>query len=119
MKDGSSRKVARPRAARTEVTPFVRAGATCQCDALRLGVHSETAPFGDDTYTFNMQLKYAKLTLACAWISAVCGAGLVGNVSAVPSWTVLAGLAILPPLILARWNDPAPTMSESIHEVLR
>ena len=67
-----------------------------------------------------MQLKYAKLTLACAWISAVCGAGLIGNVSALPSWTVLAGFAIFPPLILARWwKDPAPTMSESIHEALR
>ena len=90
-----------------------------QGDARCLGVHSETAPFGDDTYTFNMQLTYVKATLACAWISAVGSAGLVGNVSSLPAWTVLAGFAILPPLILTRWNDPAPTMSESIHEVLR
>ncbi len=79
-----------------------------------------TAPFGDDTYTLNMQLKYAKVTLACAWISAVCGAGLVGDVSSLPSWTVLLGFAILPPLVMMQWwNDPAQTMSESIHEVLR
>jgi hypothetical protein len=83
-------------------------------------VHSGTAPVGEDTYTFNMQLKYTKVTLACAWMFAISGAGLVANVNSLPNWTVLVGLAILPPLAMMRWwKEPAQTMSESIHEILR
>jgi hypothetical protein len=100
--------------------PFVPAGLTRRAEAPCLGVHSGTAPLGEDTYTLKMKLKYAKVMLACVWICAVSGAGLVGDVSSLSSWTVLAGFAILPPLILMQWwNEPAQTISESIHEVLR
>jgi cation transporter-like permease len=87
---------------------------------LSTGVHSGTAPYGEGSYTFNMQLKYTRVTLAGAWISAVCAAGLVANVSSLSSWIVLVGFAILPPLVMMQWwNDPAQSMSESIQEVLR
>ena len=84
------------------------------------GVPSGTAPFGEGSYTFNMQLKYTKVTWAGAWISAVCAAGLVANVGSLSSWIVLVGFAILLPLVIMQWsNDPAQSMSESIQEVLR
>ena len=82
------------------------------------GVHSGTARFGEGSYIFNMQLKYTKLT-AGAWISAVCAAGLVANVGSLWTWIVLVGFAILPPLVIMQWNEPARSMSESIQEVLR
>jgi hypothetical protein len=84
------------------------------------GVHSGTAPFGEDSYIFNMEVKYTKITLAGAWISAVCAAGLAANIGSLSSWIVLIGFAILPPLVIMQWrNDPAQSMSESIQEVLR
>jgi hypothetical protein len=67
-----------------------------------------------------MQRKYTKVILAAAWMSAVCAAGLVGDVSSLSSWIVLAGFGILPPLVMMQyWSDPAQSISESIQEVLR
>jgi hypothetical protein len=38
--------------------------------------------------------------------------------ASMPGGIVMAALAILPPILLwFWWNDPEPTMSESIHEV--
>ncbi len=54
------------------------------------------------------------------WVAAVSIAGIAGNVRSLSGWAVLAGLAILPPLfMLWWWNDPRPTMSETIREALR
>jgi hypothetical protein len=48
------------------------------------------------------------------WVSAVSMAGIAGNVNSVSSWTVLAGVAVLPPLVMMRrWNDSRQTMSQS------
>jgi hypothetical protein len=52
----------------------------------------------------------------------MCAVGLAIGVGSLSGWSVLAGLALLPPLVIARlWKDN-PTMSamsESIHEALR
>jgi hypothetical protein len=67
-----------------------------------------------------MQLVSIKTTIALLWVSAVSIAGIAGNVNAFSSWTVLAGIAVLPPLVMMwRWNDPRQTTSQSIQEVLR
>ena len=67
-----------------------------------------------------MRLDSLKTTVTAVWVSAVCTAGLASNLRSLSGWAVLAGLAILPPLVtMWRWNDPRPTMSETIQEALR
>ena len=67
-----------------------------------------------------MQLVSLKAMLAAVWIAAVLIAGLAGQLSSVSSWTLLAGVALLPPMVMMwRWKTPAQTMSESIHEARR
>jgi hypothetical protein len=67
-----------------------------------------------------MQLVSIKAIIATLWVSAVFIAGIAGNVDSLPRWTVLAGVAVLPPLVMMRrWNDPRQSMSQSIQEALR
>ena len=67
-----------------------------------------------------MHLNSIKTTVAAVWASAVCTAGIVGNFRSASDWAVLAGLAIVPPLVMMwRWNAPRPTMSETIQEARR
>ena len=67
-----------------------------------------------------MQLDSIKTTVTAIWIVAVCTAGIAGNLRSLWGWTILAGLAVLPPLVMMwRWKDPRPTMSESIQKALR
>jgi hypothetical protein len=67
-----------------------------------------------------MQLDSIKATVATVWVSAVCTAGIAGSVKTLSGWTVLAGVAVLPPLVMMwRWNNPGQTISESIQEALR
>jgi hypothetical protein len=67
-----------------------------------------------------MQLESIKVRVAMLWVSTVCTAGIAGNVNSLSGWTVLAGLAILPPLVIMwRWNNPPRSMSESIQEALQ
>ena len=88
--------------------------------ALWLRVRSGTAPFSAAPYTLNMQLQSIKATVAAAWVSAVCTAGIAGHLQSLSGWTVLAGVAFLPPLVMMwQWNNPRQTMSESIQEARR
>ena len=83
-------------------------------------VHSGTAPFSPRAYSCDMQLGSLKAVLAIVWISAVLIAGLAGNLNSISSWALLAGVALLPPIVMMlRWNTPAQTMSESIQEARR
>lgn len=60
-----------------------------------------------------------KLTFA-AWLLALCAVGLAAEMTSVLGWTVLAGLAVLPPLVMLRlWSGPPESMSESIREARR
>lgn len=71
-------------------------------------------------YAFDMQLKYIKTIVAGVWVTAVCTAGISGHLTSLSGWTLLAGVAALPPLVMMwRWNDPQQTMSESIQEARR
>jgi hypothetical protein len=67
-----------------------------------------------------MQLFPFKAVVATVWVLAVCLAAIAGNLNSLPSWLVLAGVAILPPIVMMwRWNDPPQTMSEIIQEARR
>lgn len=67
-----------------------------------------------------MQLVSITLIIVMLCVSATLIIGIAGSVDSFSSWTLLAGLALVPPLILMwRWNDPRQTMSESIQEALR
>jgi hypothetical protein len=67
-----------------------------------------------------MQLVSIKAIIALLWVSTVSVVGIAGNLNSVASWTVLAGVAVVPPLVMMwRWNDPRQTMSETIQEARR
>jgi hypothetical protein len=66
-----------------------------------------------------MKLNYVNLTAAAFWVVAVCAIGVALGTDSLIGWTLLAGLALLPPLAIARWRKDDPSLSESIHEVLR
>lgn len=67
-----------------------------------------------------MKLDSIKTTVTAVWVLAVGTAGIAGNLRSLSGWTVLAGFAVLPPLVMLwRWNDPYPTMSETIQKALR
>ena len=67
-----------------------------------------------------MQRVSIKAIITMLWISAVSTAGIAGNFNSSSSWVIVAGVAVLPPLVMMwRWNNPRPTMSETIQEALR
>ena len=67
-----------------------------------------------------MQLVSIKAVIAMLWVVAVTVAGIAGNVNPFLLWTVLAGVALLPPVVMMRWwNDRRQSMSQSIQEALR
>ncbi|HEU4690657.1 MAG TPA: hypothetical protein VFS23_19950 [Vicinamibacterales bacterium] len=68
-----------------------------------------------------MNLQQIKMSVSALWI-------VIATVIAIAlavdmSWTkglMLAGFGLIPPLaILLLWNEPAPTMSESINDARR
>ena len=67
-----------------------------------------------------MQLVSIKPVIAMLWASAAFVTGLAANLNSFSSWTVLIGVAVVPPLIMMwRWNDPRQTMSETIQKAIR
>ena len=67
-----------------------------------------------------MQLVSIKPIIALLWVLAVFVIGIARNLDSFSSWTVVTGVAVVPPLVMMwRWNGPRQTMSESIQEALR
>jgi hypothetical protein len=65
-----------------------------------------------------MTLRLMKASGAALWILGVLVFFVLTRNASMPGGIVMAALAILPPILLwFWWNDPEPTMSESIHEV--
>ena len=84
------------------------------------GVQSRTSIAGAGPYTQNMQTDHVKAALMGAWILAVGTLGYVYGATSFAAWTALAVLSLAPPAVMARvWSAPAPSMSESIRDVLR
>ena len=68
----------------------------------------------------NMQTAHVKAALMAAWILAVGGLAYMFGTSSFAGWTVVAVLSLVPPAVMMWfWSAPAPSMSESIREVLR
>lgn len=66
-----------------------------------------------------MKLQHAKLALAAVWAGAAVMV-MVGTaqVASNADRIALAIFGVMPPMLLwFSWNEPAPTMSESIHAV--
>jgi len=84
------------------------------------GVQSRTAAAYACPYTDNMQTDHVKAALIAAWILAVGGVAYLSGATSFAGWTVVAVLSLVPPAIMMRlWTAPAPSMSESIRDVLR
>ena len=64
-----------------------------------------------------MELRKIKSTVAAVWVLVAIVIGLVAGVTSVGGLVLLAALGLLPPLaLLLLWNDPSPSLSESIQQ---
>lgn len=67
-----------------------------------------------------MRTDHVKPVLIGVWILAVGVLGSVVGPGSFTGWTVLAAVALTPPIVMMQlWQKPAPSMSESIRDVLR
>lgn len=67
-----------------------------------------------------MQLQHYKTALAAVWVFTACAAGLTVGVTSMSAWSVVAAIALLPPLVMLRfWQYPPQSISESIREARR
>jgi hypothetical protein len=67
-----------------------------------------------------MQLESTKVALAALWGVALFAAGFAANVTSMLAWSVLGGLAVLPPIVMVRlWNDRRPRVPQCVQEGLR
>lgn len=82
-------------------------------------VHYETAAERIRCHAEDMQLQHMKVLFATVWVILVIAIMVgTGHVTSMSDRLTLGLLAVLPPLAMwFWWNDPARTMSESIHEV--
>jgi hypothetical protein len=67
-----------------------------------------------------MQREHVRTAIVGGW---VLGSGAIAasfGVDSATGWMLLIGLGLVPSLMLFRmWHQPAQTMSESIHQVLK
>jgi hypothetical protein len=55
-----------------------------------------------------------------AWVLATGAIGYMSGTASVAGWTLLAVVALAPPVIMGRlWSAPPPTLSETIRKALR
>ena len=67
-----------------------------------------------------MHTDHVKAALIGAWILAIGVLGYVLGTTSLAGWTVLAVVAVIPPVVIMRlWGAPSQSMSESIREVIR
>jgi hypothetical protein len=67
-----------------------------------------------------MHTDHVKAALIGTWILTVGVLGYVAGATSFIGWTVVAGMAFTPPVVMMRlWSPPSESMSESIREVLR
>ena len=80
-------------------------------------MHFSTVPSRGNSYAGGMTVDYSKAMFAGVWILTVCAVGLASHPGSLLNWTLLAALAIVPPLLMSRWlNGPPRTMSEVIEK---
>lgn len=63
-----------------------------------------------------METTYAKTVVTALWVLGVGALGLAAGSHSSTAWATLAGVAIVPPLVVLRfWMTPPQTMSERIN----
>lgn len=63
-----------------------------------------------------METTYAKTVVTALWVLGVGALGLAAGSHSTTAWVTLAGVALLPPLVVLRfWLTPPQTMSERIN----
>lgn len=68
----------------------------------------------------NMHIDHVKAVLIGAWILAVGVLGYIVGTTSLAGWTVLAAVAVIPPVVIMRlWRVPSQSMSESIRDAIR
>jgi hypothetical protein len=61
-----------------------------------------------------------KAVIAMLCVVAVTITAIVGHVNSLLLWTVLAAVALLPPVVIMRWwSEPGQSMSQGIQEALQ
>jgi hypothetical protein len=81
-----------------------------------------TARLESDAYTESMQLKSIQVFIPVLWLWVVLAtiAGIAANVNVFLVWTVLTGVALLPPFVmLPWWHDPRRISFRRIQEARR
>ena len=67
-----------------------------------------------------MKMLHYKTILATVWVLAIAAIGVAMQVTSAPLIVVLVAVALLPPMAMMwLWQDPAQSLSESIHQARR
>ena len=66
-----------------------------------------------------MPLRSTKVLAVALWIAFIAVTTFLLQPASVPTWVVLASLAIVPPVVMIRYLNRRESMSESIQKVLR
>jgi hypothetical protein len=67
-----------------------------------------------------MHTDFVKAALMGVWILAIGVLGYLAGTTSFAGWAVVAVVSLVPPAIVMRlWGAPAPSMSETIRDVLR
>jgi hypothetical protein len=67
-----------------------------------------------------MELQHYKVAVVTVWVLGVCTVGITAGVTSAWALTVLAVVAVLPPIVMLQlWHEPQQSMSESIREARR
>jgi hypothetical protein len=71
-------------------------------------------------YSSHMQTDHVKAAVIMGWILAGAVLGYLTRTTSLSGWMLLAAATVLPPVVMmSLWRAPAPSMSESIREVVR
>ena len=79
----------------------------------------EQCPPGYFDTLAGMQFEHVKTAILGGWVLALGATAASFGVGSVTGWMLLVGLGLVPPLMLFRMWQPAQTISQSIHEVLK
>lgn len=67
-----------------------------------------------------MRTEYLKGAVTAAWVLSIATLAVAVGTTSAAGWTALVMLSVVPPALMLRlWSTPAPSMSETIRDVLR
>ena len=79
----------------------------------------EQCPPGYFDTLAGMQFEHVKTAILGGWVLALGATAVSFGVGSATGWLLLAVVGLVPPVMLRMWRQPAQTISESIHEVIR